>query len=184
MGIQNVMVTKDSCLVVPQKIKCRIIKWSTDCTSQYTQKNENIWSNESFYIDTHSSIIHNNQIVEKTKWLLTNKCINKIWYSYSTKSCLVIKRNEVLIYAIVQSLSRVWPFAAPWTVARQAPLSFTNSRSFLRFMSIKSTMLSNHLILCHPLLWPSTFPSLRVFSNESALRIRRPKYWSFSFSIS
>ena len=75
--------------------------------------------------------------------------------------------------------------ASPWTAARQAPLSFTNSWSFLKCMSITSVMLSNHLILCHPLLlWPSSFPSLRVFSNESALRVRWPKYWSFSFNIS
>ena len=71
------------------------------------------------------------------------------------------------------------------TSACQAPLSFTVSRSLLKFMSIESVMLSNHLILCHPhLLLPSVFPSIRVFSIESALRIRWPKYWSFSFSIS
>ena len=76
-------------------------------------------------------------------------------------------------------------FATPWTAARQAALSFTNSRSLLKLMSIKSVMLSNHLILCHPLLLlPSIFPSIRVFSNESVLHIRCPKCWSFSFSIS
>ena len=73
----------------------------------------------------------------------------------------------------------------PWTAARQAYLSITNSRSLLKLMSIKSVMPSNHLILCCPLLLPpSIFPSIRVFSNESVLRIRWPKYWSFSFSIS
>ena len=73
----------------------------------------------------------------------------------------------------------------PWTAARQAPLSFTISRSFLRFMCIELVRLSNHLILCHSLLLlPSIFPSVKVFSNESALRIRWPKYWSFSFSVS
>ena len=73
----------------------------------------------------------------------------------------------------------------PWTAACQASLSITNSRSLLKFMSIESVMPSNHIILCHPfLLLPSIFPSIRVFSNESILRIRRPKYWSFSFSIS
>ena len=73
----------------------------------------------------------------------------------------------------------------PWTTARQASLSITNSQSLLKFMSIESVMLSNHLILCHPLLLPpSIFPSIRVFSNESGLRIRWPKYWSFSFNIS
>jgi len=85
----------------------------------------------------------------------------------------------------VQLLSRVWLFATPWTAARQASLSITNSRSSLRLTSIKSLMPSNHLILCHPLfLLPSIFPSIRVFSNESTLRIRWPKYWSFSFNIS
>ena len=73
----------------------------------------------------------------------------------------------------------------PWTAAHQASLSITNSQSLLKFMSIKLVMPSNHLILCHPLLLlPSIFPSIRVFSNESALCIRWPKYWSFSFNIS
>ena len=82
-------------------------------------------------------------------------------------------------------LSRVRLFATPWTTARQASLSITNSRSLLKLMSIKSVIPSNHLILCHPLLLlPSIFPSIRVFSNESVLLIRWPKYWSFSFSIS
>ena len=73
----------------------------------------------------------------------------------------------------------------PWTAARQASLSNTNSQSLLKLVSIESVMPSNHLILCHPLLLlPSIFPSIRVFSNESVLHIRWPKYWSFSFSIS
>ena len=85
----------------------------------------------------------------------------------------------------VQSLSCVQLFATPWTSARQASLSITNSRSLPKLMSIESVMPSNHLIFCHPLLLlPSIFPSIRVFSNESALRIRWPKYWSFSFNIS
>ena len=76
-------------------------------------------------------------------------------------------------------------FATPWTAARQASLSITNSQSLLKFMSIESVMPSNHLILCRPLLLrPSVFPSIRVFSNESVLGIRWPKYWSFSFSVS
>ena len=76
-------------------------------------------------------------------------------------------------------------FPTPWTAARQASLSITNSRSLLKLMSIESVMPSNHLILCRPLqLLPSIFPSIRVFSNESALHIRWPKYWSFSFNIS
>ena len=85
----------------------------------------------------------------------------------------------------VQSLSRVQLSATPWTAAHQASLSITNSRSLLKLKFIKSVMPSNHLILCCPLLLlPSTFPSIRVFSNESVLPIRWPKYWSFSFSIS
>ena len=91
----------------------------------------------------------------------------------------------ILWAAVVQLLSCVQFFATPCTAARQASLSFTISQSFLKLMSIESVMPSNHLILCHPLLLlPSIFPSIRVFSNESALHIRRPKHWSFSFSIS
>ena len=89
-------------------------------------------------------------------------------------------------YAVaVQSLSCVRLLATPWTAAPQASLSFTIYQNLLRFMSIEWVMLSNHLILCHPLLLlPSIFPSIRVFSNESALCIRWPKYWSFRFSNS
>ena len=84
----------------------------------------------------------------------------------------------------VQLLSRVQLFATPWTAACQASLSIINSRSLLKLMSIESVMPSGHLILCHPLLLlPSIFPIIRVFSNESALCIRWPKYWSFSFNI-
>ena len=92
------------------------------------------------------------------------------------------KRAE---FSSVQLLSRLRLFATPWTAAPQASLSITNSRSLLTLMSIESVMQSNHLILCHPLLLlPSIFPSIRVFSNESALCIMWPKYWSFSFNIS
>ena len=83
----------------------------------------------------------------------------------------------------VQLLSRVWLFVTPWTALRQASLPIANSRSLLKLMSIDSVMLSNHLILCWPLL-PKIFSSIRVFSNESVLHIKWPKYWSFSFSIS
>ena len=89
------------------------------------------------------------------------------------------------VFSSVQSLGRVRLFATPWTAARQASLSITNSWSPPKPMSIESVMPFNHLILCRPLLLlPSIFPSIRVFSNESALSIRWPKYWSFSFSIS
>ena len=84
----------------------------------------------------------------------------------------------------VQSLSHVRLFVTPWTAARQASLSITNSQSLLKLMSIESAMPFNHLILCRPLLLPSILPSIRVFSNESVLCIRWPKYWSFSLSIS
>ena len=88
-------------------------------------------------------------------------------------------------FSSVQSLSCVRLFVTPWTAARQAFLSITNSRSLLKFMSIELVMPSNHLILRRPLLLsPSIFPSIKVFSSEPALPIRWPKYWSFSFSIS
>ena len=87
--------------------------------------------------------------------------------------------------AIVQSLNCVQLFVTPWTIARQASLSSTIPQSLVKLVSIESVMLSNHLILCRPLsLLPWVFPSIGVFSNESALHIRWPKYWSFSFSIS
>ena len=86
-------------------------------------------------------------------------------------------------FSSVQSLSHVWLFATPWTAARQASLSITNSQSSLKLMSIESVMPSSHLILCHPLLLlPPIPPSIRVFSNESIIGMRWPKYWSFSFS--
>ena len=88
-------------------------------------------------------------------------------------------------FSSVQSLSRVRLFATPWITARQASPSITNSHSLLRLMSIELVMLSSHLILCRPLLLlPPISPGIRVFSNESTLRMRWPKYWSFSFSIS
>jgi len=88
-------------------------------------------------------------------------------------------------FGSVQSLSHVWLFATPWTAACQDSLSITNPWSLVKLMSIESVMLSSYLILCRPLLLPpSIFPSIRVFSNESVLHIRWPKYWSFSFSIS
>ena len=88
-------------------------------------------------------------------------------------------------FSSVQSLSRVWLFATPWTAVRQASLSITNTWSLLKLMSIKLVMSYNHLIPCHPLLLlPSVFNNIRVFSKEPVLHIRWPKYWSFSFNIS
>ena len=93
--------------------------------------------------------------------------------------------NSLLLISSVQLLCHVRLFATPWTTAHQASLSITNSWSLLKFMYITLVMPSNHLIFCRPLLLPlSIFPSIRVFSNESVLRIRWPKYWGFSFSIS
>ena len=108
----------------------------------------------------------------------------KILCFFTTISKHATSRNDTFIIS-VQSLSHVWLFVTPWAAARQASLFITSSWSPPKPMSIKSVMPSNHLILCRPLLLlPSTFPSIRVFSNESALRIRWPKYWSFSPSIS
>ena len=90
-----------------------------------------------------------------------------------------------ILFSSVQSFSRVWLPATPWTAALQASLSITNSWSLLKLMSLESLMPSNRLIICHPLLLlPSILPSIRVFANELVLHIRWPKYWSFSFSIS
>ena len=100
----------------------------------------------------------------------------------------VIHKADIVVvnqFSSVQLLSCVWLFVTPRTAARQASLSFTNSQSPPKPMSIESVMPSYHLVLCRPLfLLPSIFPSIRVFSNESALHIRWPKYWSFSFNIS
>ena len=97
------------------------------------------------------------------------------------KHKLVITKH---LFVVVQLISRVRLFETPWTAALQASLCVTNSQNFLKLTSIESVMPSNHLILCRPLLLPSVVPRIRVFSSESTLRIRWPKYWSFSFSIS
>ena len=103
---------------------------------------------------------------------------------HSTKK-LTQSLKQVYQFSSVQSLSHVQLFATPWTAAHQGSLSITNSRNLLKLTPIESVMPSNHLILCRPfLLPPSIFPRIRVFSNESALHVRWPKYWSFSFSIS
>ena len=97
----------------------------------------------------------------------------------------VLSTPAVSVRSFQFSHSAVSDSANPWTAAHQASLSITNSRNLLRLMSVKSVMPSNHLVLCHPLLLPpSIFPSVRVFSDKSVLRIRWPKYWSFSFNIS
>ena len=101
-----------------------------------------------------------------------------------TKWYWEIKTFKLKFMNSAQFLSHVWLFATPWIAAHQASLFITKSRSLLKLMSFELVMPSNHLILCRPLLLPSIFPSIRVFSNESALHIRWPKYWSFSFNIS
>ena len=125
---------------------------------------------------------------------ITNSCsLPKLMSieSVMPSSHLILGRALLLLPLIfpsissIQSLSRVWLFVTPWTTTRQASLSITNSQGPPKPMSIKSVMPSRHLILCCPLLFlPLIFPSIGVFSNESALCIRWPKYWSFSFSIS
>ena len=114
----------------------------------------------------------------------TNQLLNFLkWLSVKWLMDLVSK--VCFQFNSVQSLSRVWLFATAWTAAHQASLSITISWSLPKLMSIESVLSSKHLILCrHLLLLPSMFPSIRVFSNESALRMRWPKYWSFSFSLS
>ena len=119
----------------------------------------------------------------ETKYVLVMVCIllTGVKLSPVDRSLLLLQ----LKFCSVQSFGHVQLFATPWTAARQASLPITNSQSLLKLMSIESVMPSNHLILCGSLLLlPTIFPSIRVFSNESVLRIRWPKYWSFSFSIS
>ena len=113
-----------------------------------------------------------------------NHNIGKIGSPAFLKSWAYGSSLWITMWSSVQLLSRVRLFATPWTAARQASLSITNSQSLFKLMSIESVMPSNHLILCcSHLLPPSIFPSIRVFSNESVLRIRWAKYWSFSYSI-
>ena len=108
--------------------------------------------------------------------------VNYVWYEMGL---LLIFCLVSLFIAVIQLISHIWLFVTPWTAACQAPLSFTISRSLLKLMSIESVMPPKHLILCCPLyLLSLIFPSIRVFSNELALCIRWPKYWSFSISPS
>ena len=116
-------------------------------------------------------------------WEFCSLCWNEINFAIFGLTCFLF--CNMLIISSVQLLSCVWLFATPWTAACQDSLSITNSWSLLKLMSITLVMPSSHLILCHPLvLPPSIFPSIRIFFSESVIRIRWPKYWSFSFSIS
>ena len=98
--------------------------------------------------------------------------------------CCALSRPVLHVLTVAQLLSRVGHFAAPWTATRQASLPITNSQSLLRLVSIEWMMPSNHLVLCHPFLLASIFPSIRVFSSELTILIRWPKSWSFNFSFS
>ena len=130
-------------------------KWLTGSTSSYGRQLHSNWVNK-LHESTYFQQVH-----RQAFFIL-------VWYQIRSG----------------QLLSRVWLFATPWIAARQASLSITNSRSSPRLTSIESVMPSSHLILCHPfLLLPPIPPSIRVFSNESTLPMRWPKYWSFSFSI-
>ena len=125
--------------------------------------------------------------VDRDAWRAIVYGVTKSWAQLKRLSMHAgtqLTRTGCVQFSSVQLLSHVRLFATPWTTARQASLSITNSQSLPKLMSIESVIPSNHLILCHPLLLlPSIFPSIRVFSNESALHIRWPKYWSFSFDI-
>ena len=121
-------------------------------------------------------------VAKSQTWLSNWTELNWGWGYHGFINHCLTERHFVVV---VQSLSRVWLFMIPRTIARQASLSIIIYWSLLKFMSIESVMPSNHLILCRPLLLPpSIFPNIRVFSNESALLIRWPQYWSLSFSIS
>ena len=127
------------------------------------------------YIKTHMSLRHPK---DKSNKIAMRKKKKVKEFSFSDfQICYKVQ------FSSVQSLSPVRLFATPWIAARQASLSITNSQSSLKLMSIESVMASSHLILCHHLLLPPIPPSIRVFSNESILHMRWPKYWSFSFSI-
>ena len=117
--------------------------------------------------------------------IATSLCSVCLWF-FQFSSILLLLPDLTYLFSSVQfSRSVVFDSVSPWTAAHQAPLSITNSQNLLKLMSIESVMPSNHLILCCPLLLlPSIFPSTGVFSNETALCIRWPNYWSFSFSIS
>ena len=117
--------------------------------------------------------------------LINNQIIGQKQKRHSSLGSHVVVVVVVVVATVVELLSHVWLFLSPWTAVSQASLSFTISQSLLKLMSTASMTPSNHLILCHLLLFlPSIFPSTRIFSNESVLHIRWPKYWSFSFSIS
>ena len=194
VGLQNGPATG---IVDPQKVKNRIIYGPAILLPGVCPKELKTGTQIGIYVLMFSAALFT--IAKrwmKPKYLLSSVWIRKMWYTHGTEHYSSLKRKEILIHATrwmnledavlneissVQSLSFVQLFAIPWTVAS---LSITNSWGWLKLMSIESVMPSNPFILCCPLLLPSIFPTIRVFSNESGLRIRRPKYWSFTFSLS
>ena len=132
---------------------------------------------------THSSILAWEIPWTEDPGMLQSMGLQRVGHDLATIQQQHLSEKDIW-FSSVQSLSHVQLFATLWTAVHQASLSITNSQSLLKLMSIELVMPSNHLILCHPLLLPpSIFPSIRVFSNESVLHIRWPKYWNFSFSI-
>ena len=165
--------------------------WTSNPLSPWLDQGDLDWTKCDFFLEE-------DNITQSLKWFLhlftmsetytPNENLGQFdWKSRLFKWILRDSDNGVIIhhqFSSVQSLSRVQLFVTPWTAACQASLFITNSRSSPKLMSIKSVMPSSHLVLCRPLLLlPLIPPSIRVFSNESALRMRWPKYWSFSFSI-
>ena len=136
------------------------------------------------YVYSNKQIFHQMQYFDTNLSLFYYLKIFYLFTEYANAKTIYEVKWELLQFSSVQSLSRVRLFATPWIAARQASLSITNSRSSLKLTSIKSVMTSSPLIRCRPLLLlPPIPPSFRVFSNESTLHMRWPKYWSFSFSI-
>ena len=197
VGLQNGPATG---IVDPQKVKNRIIYGPAILLPGVCPKELKTGTQIGIYVLMFSAALFT--IAKrwmKPKYLLSSVWIRKMWYTHETEHYSSLKRKEFLIHATrwmnledavlneissVQSLSFVQLFATPWTAACQASLSITNSWGWLKLMSVESVMPSNPFILCCPLLQPSIFPNIRVFSNESVLRIRWPKYWSFTFSLS
>ena len=148
----------------------RILEWIAISSSR-----ESSWTRDSSHISYVSCI---------GRWILYHWATWEAPFSHISYYRILSRFfSAILQFSSVQSLSRVRLFATPWTVARQASLSITNSQSSLKLMSIESVMPSSNLILCRRLLLPPIPPSIRVFSSESTLHMRWPKYWSFSFSI-
>ena len=193
--------------------RCPIwIAWERGSFSRYTERDHDLPGRaycrrgDSCFMLTRTEAALNSAIQWKARILVRKRPVSrqkrtksgreayreKQHQRFAGPPCAIIRNSHdlglsksVQDFSSVQSLSCVQLFATPWTAARQASLSITNSRSLLKLMSVESVMPSNHLILCHPLLLPpSMFPRIRVFSKKSVLCIRRPKYWSFGFSIS